>query len=261
MKALTERFAGHPGVPCRHHPTIIKPINLEATHRLNHGVRVEEMKPYTDRCPECDELMAQYGERLTRGRQAGVPRSYLVAGLEELVAEPSILTTLATYCQRPAGTLLLLGPPGAGKTHAGCAIINSQSERCLYTTQSMLLSAHRRTYRDESAPDIKLRACEAHLLVLDEVGRSVGGGDAEALLHDVFDARYAEGRPTIIISNLTRSELAKSLGPAISDRIKGSLSGRLEFTGQSFRGSEDDGMRRRLEVVAILEAIIETRKQ
>jgi DNA replication protein DnaC len=50
----------------------------------------------------------------------------------------------------------------------------------------------------------------------------------------LIDARYGAKRPTILIANLSKDELGKSLGPSIVDRA--SENGRrIDFTWNSYR--------------------------
>ena len=58
-----------------------------------------------------------------------------------------------------------MGDVGTGKTHIACAILQ-QRHRGLYFTQSVLLSAHRATYGNNSARDVQRDAMLTPLFVL-----------------------------------------------------------------------------------------------
>lgn len=248
--------AMHPDVPpkpCSMHPDILRPFDEDETIRRWRDEKAVPLLWFMP-CPQCVDDRERLLPKLRWARKMGVPDAYFGATLDDLRIPETHRDMLEGFQNRPEGFLILLGPPGTGKTHASLAILQARGAG-FFTSHSRLLSDHRRTYRDDGAPDVKRRAMDAKLLVIDEVGRSVGGGDAEAMMHDILDARYAEGRPTIILSNLTREGLRESIGGPISDRIRGSLHATIQFSGDSNRGKDLDGRNDRLAVVRRLDAI------
>lgn len=75
------------------------------------------------------------------------------------------------------------------------------------------------------------------LLVIDEF-QERGGTEWEGrILCNLLDKRYAAERPTIIIANYTREEMAAALSPSIKDRIR--ENGRaIIFDWESFRAAK-----------------------
>lgn len=76
--------------------------------------------------------------------------------------------------------------------------------------------------KDPDAPSEKrvIRKMETcGLLVIDEF-QEAGGTDREkAIVTNLLDKRYSAKKPTIIIANFTRGELAKSLNASVRDRM------------------------------------------
>jgi DNA replication protein DnaC len=78
------------------------------------------------------------------------------------------------------------------------------------------------------------RMTEPGLLVIDELQERGETAFEDRLLTHLIDARYGAKRPTILIANLSKDELGKSLGPSIVDRA--SENGRrIDFTWNSYR--------------------------
>ena len=93
----------------------------------------------------------------------------------------------------------------------------------IYTTAVALFMDLRDTYRSDSELSEKKLIAEltgAALLVIDEMQERGETRFEDQKLTAIIDARYMEGRPTIIISNHTRHQLAKTLSPAVIDRIR-----------------------------------------
>jgi len=58
------------------------------------------------------------------------------------------------------------------------------------------------------------------LLVLDEVGVQHGSETERMLLTEIVNDRYADEKPTILISNLTMLEFTQVVGERVADRFK-----------------------------------------
>jgi len=136
--------------------------------------------------------------------------------------------------------LVFIGPPGTGKTHTAAAIgrvaIEKHLAKALYTTAADMARTMRETFRrdcEHSEQEVFDSFAAAELLIIDEVGTGTSQHD-RTLLFEVIDARYAEGLPGVLISNLPARELEQYLGERAFDRLA-EISRFLAVTGASKR--------------------------
>jgi len=133
------------------------------------------------------------------------------------------------------GIILLCGQRGNGKTRlaAEFAIRNGSSR---YRTAMRFFLEIRATFsnRDVSEMDIIDDLAKTDLLVIDEMQERSESDWENRLLTHLIDARYAEGKPTILIANLSKHQLAASLNTSVIDRIRGN-GVTVEFNWDSYR--------------------------
>lgn len=135
--------------------------------------------------------------------------------------------------------LLLRGNNGNGKTHLMTAAMNevlNNGHTALYIKSLHIFWAIRDA--DKILPVVE-RFTEPDLLVMDEFGKGVQHGtDFELIvLNDIFDCRYAAGKPTFIAGNATVEAVEKYLGPRILDRYAHGGTD-IVFTWDSYRRKE-----------------------
>jgi len=152
------------------------------------------------------------------------------------------------------GILVLYGGNGTGKTRMAYELAKKASPPRaqykrgsllydlprIYTTAVNLFMQVRETFRKDSQvseSELIRRYSEASLLVIDEIQERGETPFEDRKLTQIIDSRYMDERPTILISNHTREEFAKSLSPAVLDRIRENGRG-LNFNWGSFRRSD-----------------------
>lgn len=115
--------------------------------------------------------------------------------VEEFLADPA------------ARTLLLVGPPGRGKSHAATWTLAERAGAWLSATDCRV------SEWDENRP----RALSARLLVLDDLGRE-GSEWAARELADVLELRHNRGLRTVATSNLLVEKLVARYGERCASR-------------------------------------------
>lgn len=123
---------------------------------------------------------------------------------------------------RPAETgsnLIILGSIGTGKTGAGIgalyALHESGVQPLRFQSTSALIDAMK-PGGDESV----LIACQkAAVLMLDDLGTTRGTDFEQDRLFALLNSRYEDERPTIVTSNVTIQDLAKSIGDRVVSRL------------------------------------------
>ncbi len=189
--------------------------------------------------------------------RSGIPRRFLDRTFAGYEADTPEQRQALAVCRAYAASfgelmdrgscLLLVGGPGTGKTHLACAILASVI-RAGYTGLFMSVSAALRMIRDAYSPRAQRSESESFslltapdLLVLDEVGVAIGNETKRrAMLFDVLNTRYAEMRPTLLIGNLTATEMEAYLGERIMDRLLELGSATVPFTWASHRRGQRD---------------------
>lgn len=223
-------------------------------------------KPMTSRCPKCSaEAQAEReraeAEQKIREQQrkvnslledSGIPLRFQTRTLETYDAKEPGQKRALSVCRRYVETwpeqkakgtsLILSGGPGTGKTHLACAIASAVIEqhlsRAVFMTVTEALRSIKDTYRkdsDASEQDAIDSLLRPSLLILDEVGVQVGSDHEKMLMFEILNGRYMECRPTILLSNLSASDLEAYLGQRVMDRYR-ECGAVIAFDWQSYRG-------------------------
>lgn len=156
---------------------------------------------------------------------------------------------LAAPVIETGGIVVLHGKRGTGKTQMAAEIARSKrfpfdaangperKRSAHYQTAMRFFLTVRTTFKknsDRTELEIIDRMTDPGLLVIDELQERGETAFEDRLLTHLIDARYGARRATILIANLSKEELGKSLGPSIVDRIH--ENGRcIDFTWSSYR--------------------------
>jgi DNA replication protein DnaC len=221
---------------CRSHPEVTRQLDPELSRRSSFGQ--DKRAVYTP-CPKCEAeaMLSKVNDAL---RSGGVPKELMHATLDNWKprneTEAEHLERVRQFTTVRRGTLIMLGDVGTGKTHLAVGVARLFAKPVM-VKQSALLRKLRATYRDRTAEDPVPICQNAGLLVLDEIGLSVGGRDELPMLHDILDHRHCEMLPTVLTGNLHPGELRELIGERLDDRLHESGFEVLNFTGPSQRAA------------------------
>ena len=165
------------------------------------------------RVTRCDCMRESASAR--RLADARIPRRYQHCDLTNYTAYNEKLTKALGHATRLAEGfpvvdrgLLLLGPPGVGKTHLAVAIlrqvITTRGARGIFYDTRDLLRVIRGTYDQTNQVaeiDVLRPVIEADMLVLDDLGAEKTSEWVEETLNLIVNARYSARRTTLFTSN------------------------------------------------------------
>ncbi len=177
--------------------------------------------------------------------RAGVPKNLLHCNLTNFDPKTdkqrTALRVATEYATMKTGFLIIAGEQyGVGKSHLAVAIMRAKPQAGRFITQAEFLTKLRQTYRREDAEDIVTNCKRVPLLVLDDIGLSVGGRDEMPTLHEVLNHRYGNKMRTILTTNLQDIQLKETLGARMIDRLKESVFSFLHIDGVSQRRDQKD---------------------
>ena len=171
-----------------------------------------------------DDWWANYGQALASIHSGGIVVMYGAHG----TGKTRMAWELAKKCT-PKDSQYSLG--GVGWT-------SSKRDRpAIYSTAVGLFLEIRDTYgKDSEFSEMQVikKYSDAGLLVIDEMQERGETDFEDRKITSIIDARYQNERPTILITNHSRENFAKSLSPAVLDRIRENGCG-LNFNWTSFR--------------------------
>src|SRR5687768_2879720 len=166
------------------------------------------------RATRCDCTREKVTEQ--RLRETRIPPRYLKCTLDNfLTYQNEELLRAVASAKRFADTfpvaqkgLMLIGPPGIGKTHIAVSVLRHVVQRTgargLYYDTRALLKDIRSTYNPvthTAEMDVIRPVMEAELLVLDDLGAERLTDWVEETMSSIVNTRYNERRLTIFTSN------------------------------------------------------------
>jgi DNA replication protein DnaC len=147
--------------------------------------------------------------------------------------------------------IVLIGPPGTGKTHMLEAVGRSfleKSKSVKYVLVSSMLDSLRPSGTEDPRADIA-EYILPQLLILDDLGVEKASEWVIEKLMAVIDDRYRNNRKLLVATNASEIEIIQRLGSRIADRLYDENSGKVTraiITGDSarqgamFAPTEDD---------------------
>ena len=201
----------------------------EAAHCRLHG-GFARRRPYFgarwSECPGCERDAEWLNAGLVGTRFASATFADFVAATPQQRTVLATCTDFAATVTPASAGLVLVGPPGVGKTLLAAAILRhcviQRGGSARFTTAAGLVRRLRATWKrdaPESEDDVLRDFATATIVVLDDAGAGLGTEAELAQLLSAVDERWRLGRPTVTTSNLTAPLLAQVLGQRIADRL------------------------------------------
>lgn len=218
------------------------------------------------KCPVCDadqaekkrleeaERMAAEKVRIWQRRlgEAGIPERFHNRTLSSYIAnnagQKSALAFATEYAegfevaQKSGRSAIFCGPPGTGKTHLAVGIglhAMTLGKLVLFTTVQRAVRRVKDSWRKdskESETDVIDMLVEPDLLILDEIGVQFGSDFEKNLMFDILNERYEKSKPSLLLSNLTATEVKAFLGERVYDRLREDGGKCIPFDWSSYRG-------------------------
>ena len=182
-------------------------------------------------------------EKIERYQKSGVPERYFKDSLDTYQITNDMQTTAAKAATNflhavkcgEFKSLIIIGNAGTGKTHLACGIIREAGGK--YRTAPEIVEEMRRAKSfsaNETEADIIDYYGRLKLLVIDEIGRGISATDEKYMIYQLVNARYNKRKPTVLISNLGKSDFLQYIGVAAADRLVESAE-ICELKGESYR--------------------------
>ena len=182
-------------------------------------------------------------EKIERYQKSGVPERYYKESLDTYQITNEMQTTAAKAATNflhavkcgEFKSLIIIGNAGTGKTHLACAIIREVGGK--YRTAPEIVEEMRRA-KSFTAAETESEIIDYYgrvkLLVIDEIGRGISATDEKYVIYQLVNARYNTRKPTVLISNLGKSDFLQYIGVAAADRLVESAE-ICELKGESYR--------------------------
>lgn len=215
---------------CEHHGTW-RPYSVDADGTL----RVQPC------CPACGRehslsLIASSSE---------IPARFATATFDSFVCasvrQREVLDEIVRYAQGVSRReitdgLLLRGSTGTGKSHLAIALLlrcRAAGLSGLYLRASDFMDRLRASA--VSASDVLDRLAAVDVLVIDDMGKSLGTDFERSCAFNLLDKRWLQMRPTVITTNEPIDAARDLLTPAGFDRLTGAGAGVVELSWPSYR--------------------------
>ena len=201
-----------------------------------------QWKARDEEVAKLEEKQAQR-EKLERYKKSGVPERYFKESLDTYKIKNKMQATAAKAATNflhaakcgEFKSLVMLGNAGTGKTHLSCAILRELGG--VYRIAPDIVEEMRRA-KSFTAAETEAEIIDYYgrvkLLVIDEIGRGISATDEKYVIYQLVNARYNTRKPTVLISNLGKSDFLQYIGVAAADRLVESAE-ICELKGESYR--------------------------
>lgn len=181
-------------------------------------------KQWKDRNREALNRQARIPTRYANMSLFAMPKAFATLPQHDIEAWQAVAMQLRELATSGA-PWLLHGPRGNGKTGLACAAIRmfiDKGRTAWYATARTYVTERRATWgaKNNSEDAVLQRWVAADLIVLDEYHEKQPDPRSDGDLVELIDARYAEMRPTLLVTNLTEAGFAEMAGSSISNRLK-----------------------------------------
>lgn len=144
---------------------------------------------------------------------------------EEMLTIYERCKTYAESFSANSASLFFFGATGLGKTHLSLAIADRVIQKgfgVVYgTAQNLLTRLEKERFGRIEDTDTESMLLDCDLLILDDLGTEFTTGFTVAAVYNILNTRELSGKPTIINTNLSLSELEQKYSSRISSRILG----------------------------------------
>lgn len=192
---------------------------------------------------ECQQRRQHRVERLLKESRLPLEKTWAALDLKRLPAKAvqQLRGLLSGDFVARHENVLVFGPPGAGKTHALCAVAQElvrAGRRCWFTTTALLVQELLAAKRDVTLPAYLKRLSRWEVLLLDDLGYVQQSREEMEVLFTLLAERYERGS-VCLTSNLPFSKWeqifkdAMTAAAAIDRLVHHSVI--VELNGPSYR--------------------------
>lgn len=176
-----------------------------------------EVDSHTETPEQAAERIRLAHEAVTAAYRERTPLMYRAAALDDLAADTR--AKVEAWLEHQGTTLLLAGPVGTGKTHAGYAVLHA----CLAmgrTVEAVTVADLLAALRPDGDASLGVRARRVDTLLLDDFGAAKASEWAVEQIVALLDERLREGRRQIVTTNSPYDALVAAWDDRAMDRLR-----------------------------------------
>lgn len=176
-----------------------------------------------------DEKLRQRDEQLSRRAKSfksehfGVRYAKASFGVSGSVWEPEKVAQLLNWIKHGKNMLVMIGPPGTGKTWACAALaelVFKKYDTVRYWKEQKILSKLRDGI-DQGMDYGKLLEylLDDQFVYYDDLGSNPPNDWRKEVIFNILDYRYNSRLPTVVTSNLNKREISEKYEPRVASRL------------------------------------------